>query len=278
MLLRHNPTLKKIYKFYANSKYIQKDNSESSDNENILGLTLAKFWILLKDLKILSPKMTIPSINRIFYQGAKNKYEIKSSIDELKQKISILKTISENNSEFPTLDTNELFIYDYCQKQKENKESDSPQKLNSSENNYYNTSQIKSNINIHDGGRVLLYRHFVEMIVRIAFLRCSEVNELHRDIENLIIQKLEPLIELKKKKNKDASFHSTVFKILLLIVYSSIKTKEHIGKMIAINQFKELKADVYRIFHEKIAKRQNFLYGVQDETILLKSFIGLLNV
>lgn len=205
MLLRHNPTMKKIYKFYANSKYIQKDNTENFENENILGLTLAKFWTLLKDLKILSPKLTIASINRVFYQGAKNKYEIKSSIDELKQKISILKEISENN-EFPTLDTNELFIYDYCLKQKENEKIDI-QKFNTLEKK----SQIKTNINIHDGGRVLLYRHFVEMIVRIAFLRCSDMDELHRDIEKLIVQKLEPLIELKKKKNKDSSFHSTVF-------------------------------------------------------------------
>lgn len=216
MLLRHNPLMKKIYKFYANSKNFQKENSENLDNENILGLNLAKFWNLVKDLKIMSPKATIVIINRLFYQGAKNRYDIQTPINELKRKLAILKEASENN-DFPTLDTNELFVYDYSERIKEKEETNrnNDSGFTSFSEKFHCDGKIKSNINIHDGGRVILYRHFVEMIIRIAYLNCGDLNELHRSIEKIILQKMTPLLENKKKKGKEASFHSSVINNLI---------------------------------------------------------------
>lgn len=65
--------------------------------------------------------------------------------------------------------------------------------------------------NIHDGSRPLLYRHFVDLMVRLAFLKYSEndIDNLHRGLEKLIQEKIEPTLEAKKKK-KDMSFSSGV--------------------------------------------------------------------
>jgi len=194
MLLRHNPSLKKIYKHYITVKNPQRENDEFFDNENILGLNFHKFWVFIRELKIMSPHLTISLINRLFYQGIKNRYELTVPIEELKKKINMLKEASDTNN-FPTLDTNELFVMDYTNKCLENKQLD---------------EKIMTNINIHDGGRVILYRHFVDLIVRVALLKYGELNELHRSVEKLIVQKIETLMENKKKKTKEVSFHSTV--------------------------------------------------------------------
>ena len=210
MLLRHNPSLKKIYKFYANPKSLLKEGEEILDNENILGLNLQKVWTFVKELKIMSPKLTISLINRLFYQGTKNRYELETPIDELKKKIELLKESGENNS-FLTIDPNELFVMNYtkkCLEEDNEKNQDFSRKRESFMNN---GNEIMRNINIHDGNRVVLYRNFVELIVRIAYLKYEDLNELHRSVEKLILQKIEPFMELKKKKTKDASFHSTVF-------------------------------------------------------------------
>ena len=206
MLLRHNPTLKKIYKYYINVKNPQRDSDEEFDSENILGLNFHKFWVFLRDLKVMSPRLTISLINRLFYQGFKNRYELRVPIQELKRKIEILTKNSQTNT-FPTIDTNELFVMDFSNKCLENGNLD---------------DQIMNNVNIHDGGRVVLYRHFVELIVRMAFLKYGEINELHRSVEKLITQKIEPLIENKKKKTKDASFHSMVHIFILILIINDL--------------------------------------------------------
>ena len=159
----------------------------------------------------MSPRVTLSLINRLLYQGLKNRYELKVPIEELKMKLNLLKEASDNNL-FLTLDTNELFIGDFANKCKQNEPIDN-NNFNSTRENYsFSKKHIMKNINIHDGNRVILYRNFVEIIVRIAYLKYGELNELHRSVEKLIIQKCEPVIEMKKKKIKDSSFHSSVLK------------------------------------------------------------------
>lgn len=63
-----------------------------------------------------------------------------------------------------------------------------------------NVKEIEGNIfekldDVHDGKRVILYRHFVELIVRTALLKYGNVNELNRSIEKLIETKLLPMVE-----------------------------------------------------------------------------------
>lgn len=63
-----------------------------------------------------------------------------------------------------------------------------------------NLKEVDGNIfegvnDVHDGKRVVLYRHFVELIVRTALLKYGNINELNRSIEKLIEQKLVPMVD-----------------------------------------------------------------------------------
>lgn len=53
-------------------------------------------------------------------------------------------------------------------------------------------------IDFHSSSRVLLFRHFVELLVRVSLLKYGDLLNLHRSIEKLILSKLLPLNEVKK--------------------------------------------------------------------------------
>lgn len=104
MLLRHNPSLKKIYK-YCSSLHAK----DEEENENILTLNLSKFWVFLKELKIFTPLLTIATINRFFSKGKKNYYSLNPDLGILKQKINFLKR-SQKENDIVTLDDEEIAI------------------------------------------------------------------------------------------------------------------------------------------------------------------------
>jgi hypothetical protein len=48
---------------------------------------------------------------------------------------------------------------------------------------------------LHDGNKIILYRHFVELLVRVSLLKYNDINELHRGLEKLIEKKLSHFFE-----------------------------------------------------------------------------------
>lgn len=53
---------------------------------------------------------------------------------------------------------------------------------------------------IHDPKRCVLFRHFIELIVRLSYLKYGNLTDLHRAIERVILHKLTPYYERKKGK------------------------------------------------------------------------------
>ena len=53
---------------------------------------------------------------------------------------------------------------------------------------------------IHEPTTPLMFRHYVELIVRLSYLKYGSLTELHRAVERVIINKLTPLYERKKGK------------------------------------------------------------------------------
>lgn len=104
MLLRHNPSLKKFYKHCSGLH--AKDEEE---NENILTVSLSKFWVFLKEIKIFTPFLTLATINRFFSKGKKNVYTLNPDLGLLKQKINFLKR-AQKESDVVTLDDEEISI------------------------------------------------------------------------------------------------------------------------------------------------------------------------
>ena len=88
MLLRHNPSLKKYYKFYSDTKL----SDNNINNEYIFAMNFKKFWKFLKEIKVTNSKVTIAAIHRLFLQGNKNNYDLINDLQITKKKIEILKT------------------------------------------------------------------------------------------------------------------------------------------------------------------------------------------
>ena len=44
----------------------------------------------------------------------------------------------------------------------------------------------KVHIDMHDEKRVILYRHFAELILRTAFLKYGNIRELHNNLDKFI--------------------------------------------------------------------------------------------
>ena len=66
------------------------------------------------------------------------------------------------------------------------------EKMKEVEGNFFSQ---KKTIDLHNPMKIILYRHFVELIVRTAFLKYGNVEELHRSLEKLIEGKLNPLFD-----------------------------------------------------------------------------------
>ena len=119
------------------------------------------------------------------------------------------------------------------------------------------TSPILPLSRLHDSSRILLFRNFVEAITRLAWLKTEDISEFHRNLEKIIIGKLQPIFELKKKKTKESS-------------QLGIVSHNYLGL------FEEFKTDALEIFQAGIAKRQSGIFGCKDETILVKTMHNFL--
>lgn len=58
---------------------------------------------------------------------------------------------------------------------------------------------------VHHHKKLILYRQFIELIVRMAYLNSENLEEMHRFLEKIILNKISPLLEEKQKKNKENS-------------------------------------------------------------------------
>lgn len=92
MLLRHNPLLKKCYKYYSEH---MSDKEMESRNEISFAMNLGKFWKFLKDVKVSNSKTTIAAVQRLLLQGSKNNFELETNKLLLRKKIDLLKSGKE---------------------------------------------------------------------------------------------------------------------------------------------------------------------------------------
>ena len=85
LLLRYHGSLKQWYRVYTAK---QQTNSEES-----FALTFKMFWKMLRDARVLSPKVTIASFNRLFMQGNKNNFTLFTDQQTLKKSLFLAKSI-----------------------------------------------------------------------------------------------------------------------------------------------------------------------------------------
>ncbi|CAD8091168.1 unnamed protein product [Paramecium primaurelia] len=242
MLLRHNYTLKTHYKFFANK-------FESLLYEDTFSLSLEGFWKIARDAKLLNQNYSLAELNRNFLQGSKNNYRLKYDRQELNVEIDVL---SRQGSNINLQELNDLFhqqmAFDCL----------STEKINYQDFQLKDVTFKKKVEDIHDPRRCILFRHFIELIVRLSYLKYGNLIDLHRAIERVIISKLTPYFERKKGKQNQ----------------SLDDTKKSTHPKIIIGDFID---EVKPIFDVWSIENRETQFGFTDRTINLEQIYKLLN-
>ncbi|CAK59186.1 unnamed protein product (macronuclear) [Paramecium tetraurelia] len=173
MLLRHNYTLKTHYKFFANK-------FESMLYEDTFSLSLEGFWKIARDAKLLNQNYSLAELNRNFLQGSKNNYRLKYDRLELNVEIDVL---SRQGSNINLQELNDLFHQQMAF------DCISTEKINYQDFQLKDVTFKKKVEDIHDPRRCILFRHFIELIVRLSYLKYGNLVDLHRAIERVIIKR-----------------------------------------------------------------------------------------
>lgn len=84
-------------------------------------MNLKNFWQFCRESKILSPNVTLAQINRLFAQGAKNKFELDQNNHDIKKKIEITKDLQKNKKQISSKEMANIDIVEMLQKIKQEK-------------------------------------------------------------------------------------------------------------------------------------------------------------
>lgn len=202
-LLRNNSQIKHLYKSYL-SRF------ESGLGENAYCMDMKICWCLLKEAKILDHNCTLAAVNRLFLQGYKNVYHLTCDQDQLDNQIQYGKTLHRQitNQEFRDID-----FLDFLKKINQSAEinyrafsQQTEQFLKENQSNFVSINKRASLLEVHNPARIVLPRHFVEFIVRACFVKSGTHENLSRNFENMLLQKLMPVVDQTQVKMK--SIHS----------------------------------------------------------------------
>jgi hypothetical protein len=158
ILLQFNSGLKEWYEIYSSQV-------EAKEREESFTMTSKQMWRFFKDCKVISYKVSIANLNRLFLRGAKNLFKITSNAAEniSTNDQSSLSRISSVQQPVPNLDISNI--------------PSNPQDSMSEEEalNDMNTEDV------HSTDRPILFRQFAESVVRASYLKYSNGGKLLMD-------------------------------------------------------------------------------------------------
>jgi len=238
--------MKQWYKLYVSKQH--------EDMEESFALTNKNFWKLLKDSQILSPKITIAAFNRLYLQGAKNQFEIKANMETLKFKLDKEKKDYWGEQSSRGMNEDVLLREFTLDNHMRNDSEDTPEKENGEINllNY-----LSNTIDAHDENRVILFRHFADALVRVAYLKYGGSKELHHNLEKVLSKKIQQNIENKRKlKGSQLEDEQVLYKIKPM--------------------FEKYRPQLKEWFKKFPNKSQTFLFDYFDYTVSVKGLLELL--
>jgi hypothetical protein len=165
ILLQNNSDLKKWYEIYST-------HIEAKEREESFTMCSKQLWRFLKDCAVISYKVSIANINRLFLRGSKNVFKvIGNNINDIStNEQTSLSRISSAVPQVPNLDISNIV----SNHQESLSEEDSLDNINLDD--------------VHNIDRPILFRQFAEAIVRAAYLKYSNGGKLFmdnvEDIEN----------------------------------------------------------------------------------------------
>ncbi|KAL4464624.1 hypothetical protein ABPG74_011185 [Tetrahymena malaccensis] len=252
MLLRHNSDLRNWYKIYSN-------NHENTIGEDAFSMDMLAFWKMMKEAKVTDQTVTLASINRLFYQGVKNRYTINSQEQQIQKQIEIAKKLGRPLTQEELRD---IVLLDLIISKTSSEDKLDYSKLGEQEEK---SAQDESQlylylVDVHDSKRAILYRHFVELIVRMSYLKYGDIQNVHRSLEKFIQSKIAPIFESKKLPSK--SFNN------LEDTDSGAQKKK-----VLVETYQDLFKNIYNSLAQD---NKNPKYGMIDKTIKFKDILKYL--
>ena len=192
-------------------KIIELDNVYN--NDVYFCLDFKYFWKLIRECGLLTPKLSLAMIDRIYFQNSdnyiemfflpellekknKNREDFEKIYDYLYQKIQNSKNIFDYKYK-SQIDQNSILIYGAV-------------KQNNSQE-YKPKEKIKEDFNFHEEKNIILLRYFYEFLIRVAYLRFNEDAKL--PIENrvkLLFDLLKNYFKGKRKSTLDMSINASI--------------------------------------------------------------------
>ena len=249
ILLKHNSDLKSWYNMYSSQV-------EVKEKEEGFNMTARQFWRFLRDTRVISYKVPIANVNRLFLQGSKNQFSIASTNPETETDQSIVKDTSHFSQAFPP----NLDISNIPNQEDLEDTLSEPERLEELELE-----------DIHYTERPILMRHFVEAVVRVAFLKYSNGGFLR--LENEVVKKGDKEITVERPKSQ---IGIALFKLLNERIVKNIgkSCKEEESKVETGLQLMQTNG-VEEVFSAYMKKDRGICNGKRDDTIEVRALLQL---
>lgn len=206
VMLRYNRMFVELYKRYR----------KREENITHYSFTMKQkvFWKFLRKSKLLTPTLTLAKFNNEYFKNAFNQYEMHFNYDKLREKIKNLKLkyfgdVERKMDMLKKLDVylrnhyvkveNPKIDYNNFEKSLEDIQvmaEDMYEKDLLAEKAHHNIEYMdRKKFSIHDPDNVVLFRNFIDGIIRAIYIRENEsfVN-IDSAIEKYVIYRIRPLV------------------------------------------------------------------------------------
>lgn len=176
MLLSRHSDLIRLYSYYR-KKYEPLDENKEIGT----GLRLFSFWRFLIECRLLNINLSIPSFNRLYSVNKRNTYTQRHDAQILQKKIDRLHVDTER------IQREELITVP--QQEREFEE----------DIDYFIFENLSADLeSYHDGNRIMLFRNFVDALLRAIYLKYDDLECVHTKLNKLLSEQINPIIQEKK--------------------------------------------------------------------------------
>jgi hypothetical protein len=267
ILLKHNSQIKEWYARYS-------EKAEAAQKEETFTMTASQLWRFLRDGEVTSYKVSLASINRLFFKGKKNLFQISNKIADAPLDSSVGKasrpfTPARGSGIFtPAMTIPSVLELSQINKVAENAE----------DADYLTDEEVFGEtepFDVHNSEQPVLFRQFAEAIVRVAYLKYARGQMLVLEDERLQAGNEEFYVERSKTQLGIALYKLLNERLVPLIGQHTARSAEEDMRMAEAQELLD-KSVVGDVFTKYAWNNRSTLNGRLDQTIQVKGVVQLL--
>lgn len=252
LMLKYNSEMKSWYNTYSS-------NFEFKEKEEAFTMTSRQFWRFLRDCKVVSHKVTISSVNRLFLQGKKNNFKLYANLVEPQAVENSISKMSRPPTPIPNLDISRI-----TKEYEEIRSSDEETDL-----------MALDLEDLHNPDRPILMRQFMEGLARVAFLKYG--NGYIQDLPNERIGSAEDEVYIEKPKS---ILGISIYKLFQerLVPYGGKRSCKSPEEEIAYDQGLEIiqRSVAEDIFGRYCRRNRGYYNGKKDHVMEIRDLMRIM--